>query len=270
MGSTHTSGHTLDLVITRENSSLIQSIQVFPAWISDHHLVQVTLGISIPRFTSKSTSYRKWKELDVDEFNHDLSIGFDGLTACNSVCDLATGFNQVLRELVDKHVPLRHRTITMRPQAEWFTPELLVEKRKKRKLERRYRHSRALQDFNLFKEQCDRYDRLMKVARQSFYNDKIESCTGDQKTLFSVLDKLLHRVSGSQLPAHDSSSELANRFAHFFTDKIDSIRAELQVDIQRSTLDEELEPQAASMADFIPVSEEDVERVIRKSINHAA
>ena len=40
VGSTHRSGHTLDFVITRQNSSVVQGSIIFPTWISDHSLLQ--------------------------------------------------------------------------------------------------------------------------------------------------------------------------------------------------------------------------------------
>ena len=47
------------------------------------------------------------------------------------------------------------------------------------------------------------------------------------KVSFSVVNKLLHRTSEAQLPAYDNLSELTNRFANFFVDKISNIRSTL-------------------------------------------
>jgi hypothetical protein len=40
---THQSGHTLDLLITRQDSNLINGICVHTPWISDHSIVQQVL-----------------------------------------------------------------------------------------------------------------------------------------------------------------------------------------------------------------------------------
>ena len=56
-------------------------------------------------------------------------------------------------------------------------------------------------------------------TRQQFYWEKIESCANDQKAMFTVLNKRLHRVSESQLPVHNDLSTLVNSFADFFQRK---------------------------------------------------
>ena len=74
----------------------------------------------------------------------------------------------------------------------------------------------------------------------------------------------------NQLPAHDHLSELTNRFADFFVTKISNIRAELCVGVHSSNLlvhesDDDLT--RATMASFFPVTEEDVEKIIKKTNN---
>ena len=70
--------------------------------------------------------------------------------------------------------------------------------------------------------------------------------------------------------AHDHLSELTNRFADFFVTKISNIRAELCVGVHSSNLlvhesDDDLT--RATMASFFPVTEEDVEKIIKKTNN---
>lgn len=125
-------------------------------------------------------------------------------------------YNKTIHDLLDKHVPLKSRTATLRPQAEWFTPELQREKSKKRKLERRYRLTHKSEDVHRFNEQCEYYGQLLATTRQSFYTNKIHSNAGDQKAVFALLNKPLHRKAETQLPVHDNLNELTNRFAIFF------------------------------------------------------
>ena len=98
------------------------------------------------------------------------------------------------------------------------------EKRQKRKLERVLRRTKSADDGKLCEEHSDHYCHLLITTRQEFYNGKIQSCAGDQKAVFNVPNKLLHRNFETQLPVHDSSIELANRLANFFMEKINGIR----------------------------------------------
>ena len=87
-----------------------------------------------------------------------------------------------------------------------------LKKREKRKLERVLRRTKSADDGKQFIEHSDHYCQLL-----------ITSCAGDQKAVFNAPNKLLHRNSETRLPVHDSSIELAYRFANFFMEKIDRI-----------------------------------------------
>ena len=79
--------------------------------------------------------------------------------------------------------------------------------------------------FRQFKEHSERYSNMLITTRQKFYADKIEANSGDQKVLFHVLNKLLHRKKDRQFPPHDSLDHLTNKFADFFVKKIDMIKS---------------------------------------------
>ncbi len=57
------------------------------------------------------------------------------------VSNLTTQYNTKLTELADKHAPVTSKTITERPEVEWYTIELKQEKRLKRKLETLQTHT---------------------------------------------------------------------------------------------------------------------------------
>ena len=267
-GSTHKSGHTLDLLISRQDSSLVKDIDIFPAWISDHSLVQAKIRITKPCLTRKRVTYRKWKEVDVDQFEQDLTVTVANLQSLHSVGDLVSGYNQALQDLVDKHAPSKNSKVTTtHPHADWFTSQLQEEKRKKRKLERNYRRTGTSEDVRLFEEQSNHYSKLLISTRQKFYNEKILTCAGDQKALYSVFNKLLHRTTEPQLPVHDCPSKLADRFAIFFTEKIIRIRAELHACPSSPTAFVKSDNCPISMAKFSSVSEEAVAKIIGKANN---
>jgi len=70
--ATHRHGHTLDLLITRDNQ-LVNVLPIGPPLLSDHSFVVATI-VCAP-FASQSTSacqMRYWREVDVDEMAADL------------------------------------------------------------------------------------------------------------------------------------------------------------------------------------------------------
>ena len=63
-------------------------------------------------------------------------------------------YNTLLIGLLDKHAPLKTRTITIRPLAPWYTEDIREEKQKRRALERRWRRTGLTVDRERFVEQC--------------------------------------------------------------------------------------------------------------------
>ena len=258
---THRLGHTLDCIITEESVDLVEDISVHAPWISDHSLVAFTLSLPKPVLSSKHITTRNWKSLDLDKFKLDITNSDVG-NSSNSVAECAYHYDSTLRALIDAHAPARRKTILLRPRAPWYTQELSEEKRVKRRLERRYRSTETPEDAQRFKEQCFRYSELLSSTREVFYNNKILENSGDQKALFTVVNKLLHRTSEPQLPAHDDSRELANRFVNFFVTKISNIRSTFA----GSSTTEPLTPVVSCrLSDFSPVTKEEIQTVINKS-----
>ena len=172
-----------------------------------------------------------------------------------------------LTELADKHAPINIKTITERPEAEWYTTELEQEKRLKRKLERRYRCTCSSEDAQGFSLQCALYSDMLLSTRRAFYTNKIEYHAGDQKALFKVFNKLMHRTNEQQLPAHDDLGKLTNRFGDFFYDKIENIHMNIlsKKNANSARYLEETSCCTCAMSEFQAVTEEDVEKSIRKS-----
>jgi len=264
VGSTHRSGHTLDLLITRQNSSIVENINIFPQCISDHCLIQTTIQLAKPAPVRSTVNYRKWKDIDNDVFLQDIAIAAENLQSVSSVDELVSKYNSALQNIVQKHAPIKSRVTTTRPCADWFTAEVQTEKKKKRKYERRYRRTRTLEDARLFKEQSDYYYHLLVTTRQKFYQEKIKTCGNDQKAMYSILSKLLHRSSPTLLPAHDDLPTLANSFAIFFTEKITKIRDSLQ---QHSSTVSFPDPDncPSKMTSFSSICEDDVLKLIKKA-----
>ena len=144
-----------------------------------------------------------------------------------SICDISLGatdsaplYNNVLCDLADKHVPPRVKKICHLPRAPWLTEELRTNKRKKRQLERRYRRTNLPEDAQSPTAHYQQYCYLLVSTKKSFYMETILGSSGDQRVLFSDLNKLLHRNEGLSLPIYDSLADITNRFADHFTNKI--------------------------------------------------
>ncbi len=126
-GPTHSAGHTLDLVITRANSLLVNEITVSDPGISDHCAITISLRIQKPPTITKQIHYCKIKAIDATKFIDDLNISSLVNQSSTTLEDLLGSYEKVLASTLDSHVPARTKTITVRPQCKWFDNSLLNE-----------------------------------------------------------------------------------------------------------------------------------------------
>ena len=223
-GPTHKKGHTLDLVLTRSDELFISDLYVQAPIISDHSGISFSLPMEKSLPEKQTRTYRCLKDIDVDAFEKDILQSSLHTSPAEDVNDLVNQYNTVLTELLDKHAPPKTKLVTVRARAPWFNEEILSAKRDRRKAERKWRSSKLQVHYKIFKCAHRKVVDLCHNAKKSFYCDKIKEHGSDQKQLWKIANDLLFRKKASPLPTHVDSSELANDFATFFSEKIQKIR----------------------------------------------
>lgn len=58
---------------------------------------------------------------------------------------------------------------------------------------------------------------IMICSIRKLKETTLHDISGDQKKLFGIVDKLLHKPKGPVLPTCDSDKSSADRFSHFFS-----------------------------------------------------
>ncbi|GFR68856.1 hypothetical protein ElyMa_000287700 [Elysia marginata] len=95
----------------------IYGIQVADKALSDHFMITFTIAIDRPKVGKKTVTSRNIKQLDHEELSNDLKA----IAIENSPNDTSTSlvekYNVTLEKLLEKHAPLRARTITDRTSA---------------------------------------------------------------------------------------------------------------------------------------------------------
>ena len=136
---------------------------------------------------------------------------------------------------MDKHAPLKSRMVTMRPAAPWFREEIKLERRVRRRLERRWRRTRLPEDRLRVIEQNRIVNELLLSLRSQYYTRLFDDDCLNQRKLFGIVGKLLHRSPTPHYPSCSSMADLANRFIGFFGEKIITIRHELESNPMQGT-----------------------------------
>ena len=108
-GPTHTADHTLDLLITNEDSPFKTTVQITDC-LSDHFSITASLNFEITSVPPKQISYRPIRKIDITKFRSDLAES-ELLTnpASTTSSSLYSQYHSVLSALLDLHAPLKTR-----------------------------------------------------------------------------------------------------------------------------------------------------------------
>ena len=158
------------------------------------------------------------------------------------------------------------KTLLSEKNALWYDNSLLVAKRLRRKLERKWRKSKSELDLTAYKTQCMHVNKGLEVARINYYNNKVAEHQGNTKGIFSVARKLMGDSDDPVLPSHTDLATLANRFSAFFRDKIQLIKANIVVDSSIPPPTEH-KHHGLKLAAFQPITTSEVMKLIRSTPN---
>ena len=179
---THKNGHILDLIITRKDDAFFNlPVTVSePDIIADHSAVHLQMCFKKPDFRTKKIFYRKLQGIDHSKLKTDIEESVLCQSQVTSLKGLVQQYDYTLNKLLDKHAPIKHTTVTIRPAAPWYTDEIRAAKRKRRKLERKWRNAARKGDeikheYKMdYKEQCLIVSELLVQSKIMYYNKIIE------------------------------------------------------------------------------------------------
>ena len=126
--------------------------------------------------------------------------------------------------IIDKHAPVRSKTVKVVPRAPWFDTEYATLRRHRRKAEKKYRRTGHEVDKQLFQDLRKLTTLLAMDKKQSYVSRKLMA---GNRSLYSVVDELLDNGKEVILPTTVSDVELANKFRQYFGDKVNKIRTSI-------------------------------------------
>lgn len=218
---THVCGHTLDLLITRDDQN-IAVLPVDPPLLSDHSFVVADCSCSLPPSTAPTTlrQVRNWRALDVEAFEADLQQSELSQTPPLDPETAFSCYHQTLRQILDKHAPLVTKRVSVRHSVAWYDSECRAMKRATRRLERQYRRQRSAENLCAWRGKFLAQKKLFEAKCASYWLSTIDACRRNPRTLWRTVNNML------QPPVQSATDKLsADDFAKFFVDKVATIRA---------------------------------------------
>jgi len=265
---THRDHHILDLIITPTSSSLHPVIDYSSVSPSDHFPIFSALSISpLPPPPLSQFSFRCMKSISVPKFTRDILHSRLITHPPPKLSDLVDAYNSTLSALLDKHAPVKTKTILAKPVNKWFTPALSTLKSARRHIERLWLRTRSPHQLTLLRTATNKYHSAIIDAKKRFNASLVSSCAANPRRIWNAINTLLDRKPTSHLPSVASSKSLSQMFATFFSDKILKLHTTLK---SSSTL---LSPHTSprhtptNLSYFSSVTEEEVSKIISQSSN---
>ena len=217
---THNKGHCLDLVISKGLN--ISNVVVMDVALSDHSCVFFESAVIVNKNVQTEVIKKRYmgenaSEMFLQAFSPSPPLPWP------SVDELVDHFNGKIKSIIDVIAPIKVKVITAKKRAPWKNATLVrAEKQECRKAERRWRKTKLQVHYEIYKERLRIYNLELRNARQSFFSDIIAKNSNNARSLFITVDRLTNppvSVTPELL-----SNQACNKFASFFTDKIQKIR----------------------------------------------
>jgi len=159
--STHSRGHTLDVVVTADTTSLSDLDVRDMHQLSDHRCIDFNLPYSVMQKQVRTVTTRNWSNFDIADFVNELAICELATTTSGDVNYLFSLYNTTMTTLIDKYAP--QRTVTRRHQrrAPWYDVECCSMKREVRHLEYVFRRHRFPRCHLEWRDAVVRYHKLL-------------------------------------------------------------------------------------------------------------
>jgi hypothetical protein len=234
-GPTHKHGHTLDLLITRDEDHIVQESGIHPPFYSDHHIITSTLKCDKPPPMKITISSRQYGKMDRNRFRNMLKDHCSNFPMDTQDPNALVGrFETMSTSILDQVCPVTTRHRVIKPRLPWYNDNIHKARRVRRRLERKWRKSRSEVDELVFRTQKDHVAKLITEAKIEYFSNKFSS--GTSKDMYATINGLLNNTAKA-LPVRDSSSDsdLANDFLSFFIQKVEKIRAYVNTRSNAST-----------------------------------
>ena len=165
---------------------------IFMFTILSFLIIHYKLNSDRPPKPKKTVSFRKLRSVNTAAFRQDILSSELLSTNSSDLISLCSRNDDVISAIVDKHVPLVTKTITVRPNSPWYTDDIGVEKSTRRRFEKRCRRTLLPEHRLVYVAQCKLVKGLVLNAKTKYYSNLISESSSKCKALFQTIDQLLH------------------------------------------------------------------------------
>ena len=215
--------------------------------------------------------YRNIKRIDLELFEQAI-LSSSLLSSPDPTVDgYANQMETELTSILDKVAPLKtgHRT-GHRKAKNWLSPEAVDAKKRRRRLERRWKASNAEPDRLAYRAACSSANELITTSFAASNLERVNKASKIPNVFGRPSNPYyIHLLPNEQLSPPISQS-LANSLASFFYQKIVSLKDSIALKLQGSPtpFDFDLPHSGEVLSEFTPVTPAEVSQLLRSMSNN--
>ncbi|KAK6195692.1 hypothetical protein SNE40_001064 [Patella caerulea] len=211
---THRLGHTLDLLLTKADESIISQVIVIDPQLSDHSAVHFIVPFK-PQTTLPpcNVEYRKFRNINKDKFKEALLTL--PISSNKTLEELINDYNKLIKNIIDVHAPKKTRRIVIKPENPWFCDTIRDARKVRRKAERTWVRTGLSVHKQIYITEIKSVAKLVESKKKrstTILKSSTVLLIKKKKKLFNLSNELLNSRTEQTLPDHESLSNLADIF----------------------------------------------------------
>ena len=155
--------------------------------------------------------------------------------------------------------PETMKNVTIRKNNLWYNDKIKEQKRIVQRRERVYRKHGQCHQWSAYIDERKKLRQLMRDTKTEIISEKINELRGNTKSLYSLVYQLTRNEKENPLPERENNEDLANQFADYFMNKIQTICDSLK---ECEKFHPEQNNDTNLLEQFEPMSEEEIRKVI--------
>ena len=177
--------------------------------MSDHFLLTIGTDFSRPQVVK----CRNVEGIDRSLFRVDIAQSALVIGSPDGVDDLLDLYNMTILGLLNKHTPEKEKVVPDYPSSPWISEAVIKEKQARRRAERKKQKTDLVVHIEIYKQARNNVTKLIKQAKVSHFQAKLEDAATDLKKMFSLLSTLLNRENRSNSLPDMIPQEAAKSFS---------------------------------------------------------
>ena len=180
------------------------------------------VNISKPENRTKIIEIRPTTSITVDRFSKHFDP--NKILEAQTLSGTIELFNNMVEHAIDQIVPVKKVTSTRNITQPWYDNDIKAQHQIVRRGEWLWKKYKLKSLWKAYQQERNHYVKMIRYKKQHHMCIKIKSKKNDTKNLYKLINHLTRNETQNRLPYSDSDSDLSNRFASYFIEKIDRIR----------------------------------------------